>query len=195
MKRVLKWTLIVLLLGVPILFFVGCVAFFAPESWHTYHSPDDCGSFVGVPSSLVGRIFPDRSLMTEENCTFYRAYVTDGSNYPEFLTMAFCRFSADEYDGELARLAELANAYSDTAFEKPAYILMFERRFVREYALVEEETHSIHYISYYCPWFLKQTLYRIPAEDRIRPEAADLEVPYNSEQSKEYEKGLLSPSA
>ena len=188
MKKAIKWTLLGILIAIPILLIVGCVAFFAPKSWYKTQSLEDYGRFIGRTSPLNGRIFPDRALLTEDNCVFHDEYVTDGSNHPEFLTYAFCSFSEDVYEAEITRLQELANEYTETAFERPAYVLRFEPKFIREYALVDEDAHTIHYISYYCPSFLKQVLWSVPEEDLLRPEAAGFEVPYNKEQAESYYK-------
>ncbi|MCR5171174.1 MAG: hypothetical protein K6C33_12045 [Desulfovibrio sp.] len=173
MKKAVKWLMISVLIAIPILLIVGCVLFFFPNPrFHFSRSLEDYEACLQRSYWSEGVLFPERSLLTEENCVFYDRFFSDGANSPEYLSYALCTFSEEDYERQVARLAELSNEYSEEYFSKPAYILCLNAVGLTEYALVDEGRHSIHYYSMGTKRYYDQ----ISAEDRIKPEYADLVV-------------------
>lgn len=173
--RFTKWMLIVIATALVMFLVVGLILFFFPgNSRHrSSRSVSEYENFVEY-DPLASLIFPDVSLLSEDNCVFYDEYCFDGSNTPRYLTYALCSFSEEIFDQEVSRLAKLASEYSEAYFYKPAYILFLNYVGMSEYALVNEENHTIHYISYSSNRFYD----RLPAEDRIKSAYADLDVPF-----------------
>ena len=120
-------------------------------------------------------LFPERGLLSKENCAFYDRFQFDGSHTPAWLTYAFCTFSEADFAKEKARLADTAAVYAGDWFEKPAYVLYLNDLGFSEYALIDEVQHTIHYICLSS----KQFYEKLPTEDRLRPEYADRVVHYD----------------
>lgn len=174
-SRFTKWLLIIIAIGMVTILAVGLIFFFFPGNAvrRSSRSVSEYSLFVEY-DPMASLIFPDASLLSEDNCVFYDEYRFDGSNTPRYLTYALCSFSGEIFDREVSRLAKLTSEYSEAYFYKPAYILYLNYVGMSEYALVNEESHTIHYFSYSSNRFYDQ----IPVEDRIKSTYADLDVPF-----------------
>lgn len=151
--------------------------FISPNArYHSSRSLSDYSQCIGRSHPKNCLLFPDRLLLSNDNCEFYDVFWQNGYDTPEFLTYAFCCFSEKEFENEVNRLSGLAKEYTETFFERPAYILYYNRTGYREYALVDEGHHSIHYICCSRGRFLS----KLPVEDRIKPQYEDLRVSYNT---------------
>ncbi len=156
-----------LVLGILSLSLCGCyVENYTSTSLKDY---ERCiGRFVPWSCSL----FPDKSLLNEGNCEFYDRFQYDGSNTPCYLTYLFCTFTEKQYQEENARLKETATMYSEELFSRPAYILCLKCVGFSEYALIDDQSRTIHYFCYSSLLFAD----KIPEEDRLLPQHADAVV-------------------
>ena len=172
----LAWAFIGILIALVILPVVAASLFFFPGNriHESSKSLADYERFIHRSYPIHGILFPDEGLLDENNCIFYDRYLSDGLGAPESLTYALCVFSEEEFERELSRLGDLASEYSETYFQKPAYILCLHHVADSEYALVDEAGRAIHYVYYSTDRFLD----RLPDEDRLRPEYADAFVDY-----------------
>ena len=170
-SKIAQRLLIALALALLILVIVAAIFFFFPANAHRRDSTslEDYGRFIREMSPLDCLSFPDEGLLSEDNCVFFDRFRFDGSHTPQYLSYALCTFSEEVYQGEVSRLAELASEYSETYFDKPAYILYLNLVGRSEYALVDRDSRTIHYICYSSNRFIDL----LPAEDRILPEFAE----------------------
>ena len=173
-SKILKYTLIAIAIMLVTMFILAAIFFFFPINarHRSSTSIEDYGRFIREMGPLYCMSFPDESLISEDNCVFYDKYRFDGSNTPQYLTYALCTFSEEVFNLEVSRLADLASEYSETYFAIPAYILYLDYVGSSEYALVDENSLSIHYVCFSSNRFLDQ----LPVEDRIKSEYRDLEV-------------------
>lgn len=172
---IIKRVLIISSVALITFVIIGLILFFFPSNAYrrSSRSVADYNQFKNG-SAFNSVLFPDAGLLSEEDCVFYDEYRFDGSNTPQYLTYAFCSFSEAEFNQELSRLDGLASKYSETLFNKPAYILFLNLVGSSEYAIVDREQCTIHYISYCSKRFYD----RLPSEDRIKPEFAETKVEY-----------------
>lgn len=175
-NRLIKWVLIVSAVALLSFFVVAVILFFFPPNarHRTATSVEGYGQFIKEMSPLDCILFPEESLLSKDNCVFYDKYSFDGSNTPQYLTYAQCTFSEEVFNKELARITGLASEYSEVYFAKPVYILYYNFVGSSEYALIEESSHTIHYVCYSSSRFYD----RLPTEDRIYLEYQNIEVDF-----------------
>ena len=177
-SRIIKYTMIAVALVLVALLITAVVLFFFPSNarYRSSTSIDGYGRFIQEMGPLYNMSFPDESLLSEDNCIFYDKYRFDGSNTPQYLTYALCSFSEEVFNREVSRLSDLSSEYSELYFVKPAYILYLDYVGSSEYALVDENNHTIHYVCYSSNRFIDQ----LPAEDRIRLEFENIHVSFKN---------------
>ena len=171
-----KRLLVALVLALLILIVVAAILFFFPANAHRRDSTslEDYGRFIREMSPLDCLSFPDESLLSEDNCVFFDKFRFDGSHTPQYLSYALCTFSEEVYQEEVSRLAALASEYSEEYFDQPAYVLYLNFVGRSEYALVDRDSRTIHYICYSSNRFID----RLPAEDRLKAEFAEHSVAF-----------------
>ena len=176
-QKVISFVLIffaVLTLFVIIVFSLNILSINATSS--SSSNLADYDQCIGRTHDLYGMLFPNKKMLTDENCEFIDKYRYDRTNSPECLSLLRCNYSEEEFDREIIRLTEVASEYSEIYFNQPAYILYYNILGDSEYALVNEQNHTIHYISFLGTRFLEQ----IPDEDRIKPEYSHISIDYKN---------------
>ena len=176
-SRYIKWAIIVIATAPVTLFVILAILFFFPGNADhvSSRSVSDYGQFIEKQSPEDCMLFPEESLLSDDNCLFYYEYRFDGSNTPEFLSYVLCSFPEDVFYLEINRLNSLSSEYSEKYFNMPAYILYLNYVGYNQYALVDQSNRTIHYISFSSDRFADQ----IPTEDRIKEEFKDVVVQIN----------------
>ena len=117
-------------------------------------------------------IFPNGALLSEQNCEFYDLYQWDGSTTPISLTYVHASFSKDTFQQELERFQKMGAIYTEEYFCCPAYVLCLNYVGIGEYALINEEQYSIHYVFYQTGIAMQ----KLSAEDQVRPEYSSVKI-------------------
>ncbi len=65
----------------------------------------------------------------------------------DILAVLECQFSEDDFNAEVVRLKELCGDANETDFAYPAFLYHTNARVSLEYALIDRENYTIHYIS------------------------------------------------
>ena len=116
-------------------------------------------------------IFPDVTILSEQNCSFYDRYKWDGSNFPVSLTYLICQYTEELFQSEVERIRQTTAVYSETFFEYPAYIISLNYIGESEYVLIDSDRHRIYYV------FFQTTEAIVDLPNDLRPlQIADNEV-------------------